>query len=498
MNDHPARIAALVPHVLGSVIDGKSHRCDKAQIAVFDPATGQPLAQADAADADLVDRAVRSARRALETEWARIRPADRQLLLLKLADLIERDADALAELETLDNGMLLPFARHVSVGAAVEHLRYMAGWATKLTGSTMDVSIPTGQAQSAWAYTIRQPVGVVGAIIPWNVPFLMAVWKLAPALAAGCTVVLKPAEETPLSAIRLAHLVLEAGIPPGVFNVVVGTGSEAGAALVRHPGVAKLAFTGSTATGIAIGRVAMDNLTPCSLELGGKSPVIALADADPAVVGAGAAQAIFMNSGQICTAGSRLYLHKRIYDDTVDQLSKMALSLKTGSGLDERSQLGPLVSEKQQKHVEGMLSRSVEDGAKITQAELHADGGYFVAPTIVENAKPDAEIVREEVFGPVVVVQSFDDLNDVVKSANESKYDLAASLWTNDNAAINQLTRRLRAGKIWINTHNFIDPNLPFGGLRGSGSGREMGREGVEAFTSLKSVCVVSDLDPRH
>ncbi len=488
-----AKVAAFLASDLGSVIDGAPARRGQRRRDVVNPATGQVVASFDLADATLVDAAVDAARRALAGPWGSLRPADRERILMNLAELIAANADELAELEVLDNGMLAGFARQVSIGASVEFLRYMAGWATKIEGSTLDVSIPHAPDQQAWGYTLRQPIGVVGAITPWNVPFLMAAWKLGPALAAGCTLVLKPAEETSLSAIRLAQLALEAGIPPGVFNVVTGLGEDVGAALAAHPGVDKLAFTGSTAVGKAISRAAVEAMTPVTLELGGKSPIIILDDADVDEAAVAAAQAIFINSGQICTAGSRLYVHRSVYAPVVERLAAIADGLTVGPGEDPKSQVGPLVSAVQQSRVLSFLHPDVLGGARIaTQRRLEVSAGFYAPPTVIADAAQSSALVQQEIFGPVIVAIPFDNLDEVVELANDSAYGLGASVWSNSQRDIDRLVRRLRVGIVWINTHNLIDPNLPFGGVKQSGLGREMGRGVVESYTTLKAVCAVS------
>jgi phenylacetaldehyde dehydrogenase len=463
-----------------------------AKIPSLDPATGREIASVPACDVLDIDRAVTAARAALENPaWAKMRPADREKMLLRLADLIEAHADELAQIEVLDNGMTMFMARHVVVGSAIEFLRYMAGWATKIVGNTLDVSIPHAPHQEFVAYTVREPVGVVGAIIPWNVPLLMAIWKIAPALACGCTVVLKPAEETPLSALRLAELAVEAGVPPGVLNIVTGLGHVAGAALAAHPGVDKIAFTGSTEVGKTIGRTAIENMTRFSLELGGKSPVIVLEDADIQSVAPGAAMAIFMNSGQVCVAGSRLYVHKSKFDAVVADVSGIAASMKMGSGFDAQSQIGPLVSAKQQKRVSDYIASGVADGAKSIAPATCPDEGYFVAPTVMVDTNGAMKIVREEIFGPVLTAMPFSDIEEVVAHANDTVYGLGASIWSNDLSQVHRLTRRIKAGTIWVNTHSFVDPNMPFGGFKQSGIGREMGLSAIEQYTELKSICML-------
>ena len=368
-------------------------------LPVIDPASGEVFCRVPAGDAADIDRAVAAARHAFEAgEWSRMRPVDRERLLLRLADLVEANAQELAELEAIDNGKPVTMARHVDVALSVDFLRYMAGWATKIEGSTMDVSVPLVRDREFFGFTRREPVGVVGAIIPWNFPLLMAAWKLGPALAAGCTMVLKPAEETPLSALRLAELVLDAGYPAGVLNVVTGLGHTAGAALASHKGIEKVAFTGSTEVGKLVGKAALDNMTRVSLELGGKSPVIVLDDADPAQAAAGAAQAIFFNQGQVCTAGSRLFVHRSRFDAVVEQLAGIADAMKIGPGIDPSTQIGPLVSNIQRQRVMGYIESGLGEGARAAAGgSAGAGAGYFVKPTVLVDARDDMRVVREEI-----------------------------------------------------------------------------------------------------
>jgi phenylacetaldehyde dehydrogenase len=457
---------------------------------VRDPATGEIFANVPAGTAADVERAVSAARRAFEHgEWPQMRPAQRERLLLRLADLVEREARSLAEIEALDNGKSVVLAQHVDMAMAVDFLRYMAGWATKIEGTTHDVSIPFIPQAQYFAFTRKEPVGVVGAIIPWNFPLLMAVWKIGPALAAGCTVVLKPAEETPLTAVRLGELIGEAGIPPGVVNIVTGLGPTAGAALCAHAGVDKIAFTGSTEVGKHVQRAAVDRLTRVSLELGGKSPVIVLDDADPAQAAAGAANAIFFNQGQVCTAGSRLYVQRKTFDRVVAELAAIAGKLKLGPGLDPSSELGPLVSDTQRDRVCGYIEHGVAQGAQIAAGGGRVgERGYFVQPTVLTNARQEMRVVQEEIFGPVVVALPFDDADDAVRLANDTMYGLGASIWSNDLGRVHRMIPRIKAGTVWVNCHSMLDSSLPFGGFKQSGIGREMGRAALDLFTETKSV----------
>ena len=457
----------------------------------IDPATENVVCQIAEGDAADVDKAVKAARKAFESdEWGKMRPADRERLLLKLADLLEKHADELAELEALDVGKVLMFARIVDVAGTIDYLRYMAGWATKIEGRTLDVSCGM-PGQEFQAYTLRQPVGVCGQIIPWNFPLAMCIWKLSPALATGNTCVLKPAEQTCLTALRLGELILEAGFPKGVVNIITGMGETAGAALVAHPDVDKIAFTGSTPVGKMIGKSAMDSMKRLSLELGGKSPVVVMGDVNVEEVVGGAANAIFFNQGQVCTAGSRLYVHKKIFDNVVEGLAGVASSFKLGSGLDPNNNMGPLVSQEQLDRVLGYIEKGRSEGGTIvTGGERAFNKGYFVKPTVFTNVKPDATIIREEIFGPVVVATPFDDVEEVARTANDTVFGLAASVWTKDISMAHKLARRIKAGTVWVNTHNLVDPNLPFGGMKQSGFGREMGRDAIEMYTEPKSVLI--------
>lgn len=455
----------------------------------IDPATESVICQVAEAGAEDVDRAVKAARRAFyDSEWSRVRPAERERLLLKLADLVEANTEELAQLESLDNGKLEFLARVIDVHGTVDYLRYMAGWATKIEGRTLDVSIGIPNVEFQ-AYTMRQPVGVVAQIIPWNFPLAMAIWKLAPALATGCTCILKPAEQTSLTALRLGELIMEAGFPPGVVNIVTGFGEVAGAALVAHPGVDKIAFTGSTAVGKEIGKSAMDTMKRLSLELGGKSPVIIAADADLSHAIPGAANAIFFNHGQVCAAGSRLYVEESIFEEVVNGIADIAKSIKLGAGCDPTSQMGPLVSREQMERVLGYIEKGRSEGGKLLAGGARAGNkGYFVQPTVFTNFAQDATLMCEEIFGPVLVASPYKSVDDIAALANDSAYGLAASIWSNNLSFVQRLTKRIKAGTVWVNCHGLIDPNLPFGGFKQSGFGRENGRDAIELYTETKSV----------
>jgi phenylacetaldehyde dehydrogenase len=458
--------------------------------AVFDPSNGQQIAQVAEGGAEDIDLAVKAARRAFESgPWSKLKPVERGKLVWKLGDVLEAHADELAELESLDNGKPIRDARAVDLPFGCELLRYMGGWSTKITGQQIPISAP-----GDWhAYSMREPVGVVGQIIPWNFPLLMAVWKVAPALAAGCTIVLKPAEQTPLTAIRLGELIVEAGFPPGVVNVVTGDGT-AGAALAAHPDVDKVAFTGSTEVGKLIVQAAAGNLKKVSLELGGKSPAIVFPDADLGVAIPGTASGIFFNMGQCCTAGSRLFVHERVFDKMMTGLSDEAAKLTIGPGLDPATRIGPLVSDEQFQRVTGFLESGRQQGAEVvTGGKRHGNEGYFVEPTILTKTTPEMKVVREEIFGPVVCAIRYDDddLDRIAKEANATEYGLAASIWTRDVGIAHKLAKKLKAGSVWVNVHNFNDVALPFGGYKQSGWGREMGYEAIELYTETKAVAVL-------
>ncbi|AJO79742.1 aldehyde dehydrogenase [Pseudomonas sp. MRSN 12121] len=464
---------------------------DGQTMPLHNPATGEQLCVVPRATVEDVDRAVLAARQAFDdSPWSRTRPRERQNLLWKLAELMQRDAELLAQLECLNNGKSAAVAQAMDVQLAIDFLRYMAGWATKIEGSSPEVSLPLMPDAQFHSFIRREAVGVVGAIVAWNFPLLLACWKLGPALATGCTVVLKPADETPLTALKLAELVQEAGYPAGVFNVVTGTGITAGSALTRNPRVDKLTFTGSTAVGKEIGKVAMDAMTRVTLELGGKSPTIVLADADLDSAAAGAASAIFFNQGQVCCAGSRLYVQRKHFDKVVADIAGIANAMKLGSGLDASVDMGPLISARQQERVWRYIETGRESGATIACGGEQFGPGYFVQPTVIVDVDQRHPLVQEEIFGPVLVAIPFDDEADALRMANDSPYGLGASLWSNDLAAVHRMIPRIRSGSVWVNCHSALDPALPFGGYKMSGVGREMGHAAIEHYTELKSVLI--------
>jgi phenylacetaldehyde dehydrogenase len=474
------------------LIDGRFVPAASARtFPVYNPATGEVITHAPEAEAEDVDRAVRAARRAFdEGPWPRMSPSERGRLLWKLGDLIEKNLEEFAELESIDNGKPLSVARVADVPLTADMFRYMAGWATKIAGKTL----PLSSGYNFHSYTLREPIGVVAQIIPWNFPLLMAAWKLAPALTCGCTIVLKLAEQTPLSGLRLAQLIDEAGFPPGVVNILTGYGEGAGAPLAAHDLVDKVAFTGSTEVGKLIVQAAAGNLKKVTLELGGKSPAIVFADADVKQAISGTASAIFFNHGQCCCAGSRLFIHEKVYDHVVEGVSKAASDIKLAPGMDPSSQMGPLVSEEQYRKVLGYIDSGISEGAKVAAGGPGgaADRGYFVRPTVLTNTTKNMKVVQEEIFGPVVCAVPFTDkeIDAIVKQANDTVYGLAASVWTQNLGLAHKVARGIRSGTVWVNCHNVFDASLPFGGYKQSGWGREMGEEVLNNYLETKAVTV--------
>lgn len=461
-----------------------------ATLAVEDPSLGREVSRiVDASDAD-VDRAVAAARAAFDDgRWSNLPPNKRERIINRLADLIEAHADEFAELEAIDNGKPMGFAKVVDVPAAIDHLRYMAGWASKLGGEVIEPqAMPRG---TVFSYVTREPVGVAAQIVPWNFPLIMATLKISPALAAGCTLILKPAEQTSLTALRLADFVAEAGFPPGVINVITGNGHTAGDRLVRHPDVDKIAFTGSTEVGKIINRNATDTLKRVTLELGGKSPVVVMPDVDVAQASQGAAGAIFFNSGQVCIAGSRLFAHRSIFDRIVEGVAASTAFWSPRPSLDPQAHMGPLVSKEQKERVMGYIEAGRKAGASVAVGgDAPNAEGFYVNPTVLVDVKPSMSVVREEIFGPVVVAQRFDDLDEVAKAANDTCYGLGAGIWTRDVSTMHRLASKIKAGTVWGNCHAVIDPALPFGGYKQSGIGREQARQGIEAYTEIKTVII--------
>ncbi len=451
----------------------------------IDPATGEPICEVAHAGGDDVQRAVQAARAALDGPMRKLSAAKRAGMIYALAELVKANGDQLAEIESLDNGKPLAAASG-DVAGSVAHLRYYAGWPTKIEGETIPVS-----GRDLFVYTLREPVGVCAQIVPWNFPLLMAVWKISPALAAGCPLILKPAEQTPLSALRLGELALEAGFPPGMVNVLTGDG-ETGAALVDSPGVDKVAFTGSTAVGREIGAKCGRDLKRVTLELGGKSPNIILPDADLDAAVKGSFQAIYYNSGQACNAGSRLLVQSGQFDEVVERLADFASQAKVGPGLDPDSQFGPLVSAEQFERVSSYIDAGIKEGAEAVAGGPTGDrengDGYFVNPTLFTGVDDEMSIAREEIFGPVLVAQPYEDLEEVARRANDTEYGLAAGLWTRDISQAHKLASLLRAGNVYINTWGAGDPAAPFGGYKASGIGREKGHHNLDAYLETKAV----------
>ncbi len=478
----PVRPGKLL--INGEAVDAASGRT----YTTFNPATEEPICVVAEAGPEDVDRAVRAARAAFEGgPWPKLRPAERQKILFRLGDLILEHGDELARLETLDNGKPIFESRQIDVPMVANCFHYFAGWATKLAGETLPVS------PAFLTYTLREPLGVVGAIVPWNFPMIMVGWKAAPALAAGNTVVLKPAEITPLTAIRIGELALEAGLPPGVLNVLPGKGTVAGEAIVRHPGVDKISFTGSTEVGKHIMKTAADTMKKLTLELGGKSPNIVFADADLEQAVKGATTGIFYGKGEVCAAGSRLLVESRVRDELVGRLVERAKKLQPADPMDPKTRLGALVSEAQMGKVLNAVDAGVREGAKLVAGGQRqpVDGrGYFVQATVLDQVENRMRVAQEEIFGPVLAVIGFDDVEDAVRKANDVLYGLAAGIWTRDVKRAHAVARRLQAGTVWVNAYNFYDAGMPFGGYKASGFGRDLGPECLRDYTQVKSVWV--------
>ena len=462
-----------------------------ATISVEDPSSGKEVSRVvDASDKD-VDRAVAAARAAFDDgRWSNLAPMQRDRIMNRLADLLEAHADEFAELEAIDVGKPKTMAGAVDLPGAISQLRFMAGWASKVSGeTTQPYTMPNG---TVFSYTVKEPVGVCAQIVPWNFPLLMATLKIAPALAAGCTLVLKPAEQTSLTALRLADLIVEAGFPAGVVNIITGNGHTAGDRMVKHPDVDKVAFTGSTEIGKLINRNATESLKRVTLELGGKSPVVVMPDVDVASTAPGVAGAIFFNSGQVCVAGSRLFAHKSVFDQVLEGMAQTAPFWAPRASLDPEAHMGPLVSKEQHDRVMGYIEAGKRDGASVVMGgdAPASNGGYYVNPTILADVNPQMSVVREEIFGPVVVAQRFEDLDEVAKAANDTCYGLGAGVWTKDVVAMHKLAAKIKSGTVWGNCHAIIDTALPFGGYKESGLGREQGRNGIEAYLETKTVII--------
>ena len=464
-----------------------------AYLNTTDPATGKVLARIANAGAEDVDAAVGAARAALKGPWATLTPLERSGVLNRIADLIEANMEELCELEVLDQGKPYYVARWAEIPATVNQFRFFAGQALSLDGNTVNTSInyqPEGKQVQAW--TLREPVGVVAAVTPWNSPLILTAMKIAPALAAGCTVVHKPAELTSLSALRLAELISEAGVPAGVVNVVTGDGASCGSVLTSHKGIDKIAFTGSTATGRAIVEASKKYLTKVTLELGGKSPALVLPDADLELAIPGIANGIFFNGGQVCVANSRTYIHRSIFDKVVQGIAAYADSMQMGHGLDQTAQMGPVVSVEQAEKIEAFIEQAKASGAKVLCGGVRlGKNGTYIAPTVVTNTTPDMPIHCEEVFGPVLVAEPYDELDDAMNWCNDNDYGLAASIWTQDLSAAHRLSREMEAGTVWINCHSMFDAALPIGGMKMSGYGRDSGKQALENYLEWKTVCAV-------
>ncbi|MGM7724771.1 aldehyde dehydrogenase family protein [Metabacillus sp. Hm71] len=469
-------------YINGEFVESKSQKT----FDTYNPATGEVLASVYEAGVEDIDLAVKAARKAFdEGPWSKMSASDRSRLMYKLADLMEENSQELAQLETLDNGKPIRETTNADIPLAIEHMRYYAGWSTKIVGQTIPVNGPF------FNYTRHEAVGVVGQIIPWNFPLLMAMWKLGAALATGCTVVLKPAEQTPLSALYLAELLEEAGFPPGVVNIVPGFGETAGQPLVDHPLVDKIAFTGSTEVGKQIMSNASKTLKRVTLELGGKSPNIILPDADLTKAIPGALNGVMFNQGQVCCAGSRVFIQKKQFDNVVADMASHANKIKQGAGIHADTEIGPLVSAEQQNRVLGYIEKGLNEGAQLVAGgNKPQEQGYFVSPTIFADVRDEMTIAKEEIFGPVISAMPYEDLDELIDRANNSEYGLAAGVWTQDVAKAHYIANKLRAGTVWVNCYNAFDAASPFGGYKQSGIGREMGSYALNNYTEVKSVWI--------
>jgi aldehyde dehydrogenase (NAD+) len=486
-----AQAASETPRRYQLFIDGKFVDAESGKtFTTPNPATGEVLAEVAEGDKADIDKAVDAARRAFDGKWSKVSARDRGRMMYKLSQLVEARTKELAELETADNGKPIKETSYVDLPQVAENFEYFAGWATKIEGETIPVP---GQM---FNYTLREPLGVCGQIIPWNFPLLMAAWKLAPALAAGNTIVLKPAEQTPVTALELAKLIQEAGFPDGVVNVVPGYGETAGAALASHKGIDKIAFTGSTEVGKLIAHAAADNLSKVSLELGGKAPNIIFADADLEQAVNGAMMGIFFNQGQVCCAGSRLFLDERVKDEFLERFKAKAEKIRVGDPMDKATQMGPQVSAEQLDRIKGYVDIAKGEGATVfaggarPQLEDKFKGGYFFQPTIFSEVKNEMRVAQEEIFGPVTSVITFTDEDDLIRQANETIYGLSAGIWTKDITRAHRFAKAVKAGVVWINTYNMFNAASPFGGYKQSGYGREMGKHALEMYTQVKSVWV--------